>query len=135
MEKKPKNQKKLRIRKSPETVRERADKQSSRSKVPNTKLRSKIHRPLSVLRRAGQKEFNPVPVPNNKAGKILGKRFNLVPKFLKEAWAELRLVTWPSKKVAARLTGAVVMFAFIFAIFVQILDFLFNKLFKVILLK
>jgi len=135
MEQKPKQQKKIRVRKSPETVRERADKQASRKKPTKGKLRAKIYRPLTVLRKAGQKEFNPVPVPKNKAGKILGKRFNLVPKFLKEAWAELKLVTWSTKKEAARLTGAVIVFAVIFAIFVQILDFIFNKLFKVILLK
>lgn len=130
---KPKPPKKPRIRKTPETVRERADRNTTKKEGRTRKLRGKIHRPLSVLRRVGRKEYNPVPVPNNKAGKVLGKRVRIVPKFFHEAWAELKLVTWPTKKEAARLTGAVIIFAVIFSIFVQVLDFLFSKLIKVIL--
>ena len=129
----PKSPKKPRIRKTPETVRERADKSSNKKDGRTRKLKGKIHRPLSLLRRVGQKEFNPVPVPDNRAGKILGKRVRIIPKFLHEAWAEMKLVTWPTKKEAARLTGAVIIFAVIFSIFVQVLDFLFSKLIKVIL--
>lgn len=127
--------KKPRVRKSPETVRERADKQTAKDHAPKGKIKSKIVRPLSVLRKVGNKEYHPVPVPDNKAGKVLKKRVRLVPKFIREAWAELKLVTWPSKKEAARLTTAVLVFALAFSIFIQLLDVVFNRIVKEIFIK
>jgi preprotein translocase SecE subunit len=135
MAEEPKKAKKPRIRKTPETVRDMATKKASRTKKPKGRLKGKIHRPLSVLHRIGQKEYHPVPVPKNKAGRLLGKRVNLIPKFLRESFADLKLVNWPSRKMAARLTFAVIVFATVFAAFVQVLDLIFNKLVKVILLK
>lgn len=119
-------------RRTPETVRERATRQPAVKQPKNSKIRSKIHRPLSVLRRAAQKEFNPVKLPQNRAGKFLNKRFNLIPVFLVNAWKELRQVNWPSRKDAIKLTFAVVVFAAIFAVFVQIFGILFERLFKYI---
>jgi preprotein translocase subunit SecE len=126
-----------RKRKSAETVRERAEKQTAKKDAPSkaSKLKGKIHKPLSVLRRVSSKEYHPVPVPDNKTGKVLKKRVRLVPKFVRESWAELKLVTWPTKREAARLTFAVVVFAVTFSFFVQILDYIFNKLIKEILLR
>jgi preprotein translocase subunit SecE len=124
-----------RIGKKPETVRERADKNLNPKQKHTNKLKGKLGRPVTAIKKVGQKEYNPISVPKNKAGRVLGKRFNLVPTFFKKSWAELKLVTWPTKKNAAKMTMAVVVFAVVFALFVQILDFIFNKLFKVILLK
>jgi preprotein translocase SecE subunit len=124
-----------RRKKSPVTVREHAAKQTRKKAPKESKIKSKLHRPLSVLRSTAAKEYNPIPVPDNKAGRILGKRFTLIPKFFKNSWAELKLVTWPSRKEAAKLTSAVFVFAIIFAIFIQLIDMVFNKLFKIILLK
>ncbi len=124
-----------RRRKTPETVRERAEKQSQKTQKQPGKLKGKIHRPLSVLRRTGAKEFHPVKLSETKkTGRILNKRVHLVPKFVRNAWAEIRLVKWSTPKEAARLTLAVFVFSAIFAVFVQALDFVFNKLFKEILL-
>lgn len=133
-EEKSKN-KKPRVRKTPETVRERADKQTAKRNAQPSKLKGKIHRPLSVLRKVGAKEYHPIPVPDNKAGRVLKKRVRFVPKFIREAWAELKLVTWPTKKQAANLTLAVFAFAIFFAIFIQLLDVVFNKLVKEIFIK
>jgi len=127
--------KKVRLRKTPESVRERADKRIVKKETTTHKLKGKIHRPLSVLRRVGQKEYHPVPVPDNKVGRVLKKRVRIMPRYIRESWAELKLVTWPSKKEAARLTGAVVIFAVIFAVVIQLLDVVFNKLFKIIFIK
>lgn len=127
--------KKPRVRKAPETVRERADKQTAKKNAAPSKLKGKIHRPLSTLRKVGAKEYHPIPVPNNKAGRVLKTRVRLVPKFVREAWAELKLVTWPTKKEAANLTLAVFAFAIFFAIFIQLLDLVFNKLVKEIFIK
>ncbi len=126
-----------RKRKSPTTVREHAEKQASKREAEpkRSKLKGKIHRPLSTLHRVGKKEYHPVPVPDNKAGKVLKKRVRFIPKYVRESWAEMKFVTWPTKSIAARLTVAVFVFAIIFTIFVQILDYGFNKLFKEILIR
>jgi preprotein translocase subunit SecE len=126
-----------RRRKTAETVRQRADKQLQEkyAEPKNKRLKGKIYRPLSVLGRVAQKEYNPVRVPDNKAGRILGKKIHIIPKFIREAWGELRIVTWSTRREALRLTSAVIIFSVVFAIFIQIMDFIFSKLVKTILIK
>jgi len=123
-------------RKAPETVRERAERQANKQLKSDSK--SRIWHPFRSIKKVSNKEFNPVKLPDNKYGKVLGKRIRIsriIPKFFREAWAELKNVTWPSRREAVRLTGAVVIFAVIFAIFVQTLDFIFDRVVKVIILK
>lgn len=64
-----------------------------------------------------------------RTGRILGLRY------LRDSWRELRMVTWPSFSNSARLTGAVIIFSVIFSIFIAIVDFGLDKLFRQILLK
>lgn len=131
---KPKPLKITRLQKTPETIRERAARQSGEQPKPrDSRLKAKIYRPLSTLRRVAQKEFNPLKMPESRWGKLLGKRFNLIPGFLVNAWRELRQVNWPSRRDALKLTLAVVIFAVIFAVFVQVFGYLFEKLIKYIL--
>ena len=129
--------KKPRVRKAPETVRERAEKETAKREKPTkrSKLKGKIHRPLSTLRRVGAKEYNPVKVPEKKGVRHLNKRVRFVPKFVREAWVELKKVTWPTRKEALRLTLAVIVFAVFFSIFIQLLDVVFNRIVKEIFLK
>lgn len=126
-----------RKRKMPETVRERAEKVSAKKAAPKktAKVKAKIHRPLSKLRRIGAKEYHPIKTPDNKAGRILGKRVRFVPKFISASWVELRQVTWPTKREAASKTVAVLGFAVAFAIFVQVLDTVFSRVVKEIILR
>jgi preprotein translocase subunit SecE len=71
-----------------------------------------------------------------KAAKSAGGRLRwLVPKFLREAWREVRQVTWPGKKETARLTLAVFIFSIIFGAFVAAVDYGLDKLFKEVILK
>lgn len=53
-------------------------------------------------------------------GKILG--------FLKESWAELKKVVWPSRKQTVRLTLAVLAITFGVAGFTAVLDYLFSQM-------
>lgn len=124
-----------RKRKSPTTVREHAEKQAEKRVEKPKKLRGKIHRPLSVLRKAGAKEFNPVKVPEKKGVKHLNKRVHFIPKFVRESWLELKQVTWPTKRVALKLTLAVFIFSAVFTIFIQIIDYIFSKILKEIILR
>jgi len=55
------------------------------------------------------------------------KMNNLVT-FLREAWAELKKVVWPSKSKTIRLTGVVLAITFVVAGYIALLDLLFNKL-------
>ena len=128
-------QKKPRRRKGAETVRERAEKESRKAHNPNKgKLKAKIHRPLSSLRRASAKRYNPIKAPDNKAGKVLNKEVRFVPKFVRESWVELKQVSWPSKGEAVQKTAAVFGFAIFFIILVQFLDEIFSRLVKEILI-
>jgi len=49
-------------------------------------------------------------------------------KFLKEVKAELKQVTWPTKKEVIRLTGVVIIICLAVGVYIGILDFIFTKL-------
>jgi preprotein translocase subunit SecE len=53
-------------------------------------------------------------------------------KFFKELKAEVKRITWPSKQDAKKGTIAVASFSFLFVIFVGLLDYGFNNLYKLI---
>jgi preprotein translocase SecE subunit len=119
-------------KKTPETVRELAQKESTKRLIPKGRFSKKIYRPLSVIGRVAHKEYNPISVPKNKTGRILGKKVHIIPGFIKDSARELKQVTWPSWSMALKLTFAVIVFAVVFAIFVQLFGYLFEKLFKYI---
>ncbi|MEX0587421.1 MAG: preprotein translocase subunit SecE [Patescibacteria group bacterium] len=48
--------------------------------------------------------------------------------FLKESWAELKKVVWPSRKKTVRLTLAVLAITFGVAGFTAVLDYLFSRM-------
>ena len=52
--------------------------------------------------------------------------------FFKELKAEAKRITWPSKKDIKKATIAVISFSFLFVIFVGLLDYGFNNLYKLI---
>jgi preprotein translocase subunit SecE len=60
--------------------------------------------------------------------KILKFPNNLI-QFIKEAYAELKKVTWLSKKDVMRATLGVIIVVIIFAIYVGLIDFLISRLF------
>lgn len=53
-------------------------------------------------------------------------------KFFRELKAEVKRITWPSKKDTKKSTIAVVSFSFIFIVLVGLLDYGFNNLYKLI---
>ena len=57
-----------------------------------------------------------------------------LPKFVRDAFEELKNVTWPSLKQARQLTTAVLLFATIFAILVSTIDYGLDKIFKKVFL-
>ena len=59
----------------------------------------------------------------------------LVPSYFRNSFKELKQVTWPTRKETIKLTFAVFMFAIVFGIFITIVDYGLNAVFKRILLK
>jgi len=118
-----------------ETVRERATK--STDKVKPRRIRKTagvVARPLMAAGRVGKREYY-LPIPNNKAGRFLNKRRSFIPRYFREAWQELREVTWPTRKETVQLTFAVFIFAIVFGVLVAVTDYGLGIIFKEVLLK
>jgi len=115
------------------SMRDLAEKNTSGSKRKMTGRRAKASSRLGKLSAPLKKEFHPIKLPDNKAGRFLGRRPRLVPKFLSEAWKEIRQVTWPNRNETIRLTFAVFVFSIIFAVIVASLDFVLDKIFRTII--
>lgn len=123
------NEKRPRVVKKAETVREKAEKAVEDSKQPR-----RLH---TTKRRAGA-PFRLVGRIARRLGKIKPLHIIsivLVPPYFRNSWRELKQVTWPKRRDSFRLTFAVIMFATVFGIVVALLDFGLDKLFKQVLLK
>ena len=59
----------------------------------------------------------------------------LLPRYFRNSWKELKLVTWPTKRESRRLTLAVMIFAIVFGVLVASIDYGLDRVFKRILLK
>lgn len=65
---------------------------------------------------------------------ILLAPFRGIGRYVSGAWKELRQVRWPNRKATWSLTGAVIAFSLFFAAVILGLDYVFQYLFKEILL-
>lgn len=119
--------------KKQQTVRERTQVGESGRKRRLRNTASKVKTPFAKARQTGKREYH-LPMPDNRAGKILKKRVRLAPKFMREAGQEIRLVTWPSARETVSLTMAVFIFAVIFAAIVGVLDYGLDKLFREVII-
>ena len=61
------------------------------------------------------------------------KKENAIVRYIKETRAELRKVTWPSREEAVNLTAIVVAVTAAMAAFLGVIDYLFSKLFGLII--
>lgn len=126
--------------KNPETFRQRAIKAAEASDKPSRGGR---------IKGASTRVTRPVTRPVRKAAAVLGRQKPvrmlrrpariigkvLLPKYIRESFKELRLVTWPNFRQSLRLTFAVIVFAIIFGASIALIDYGLDKLFKNILLK
>lgn len=119
-----------------ETVRDRAQKEATAPKKQRRirSTASTLAKPVHSARRIGKKEYY-LPMPDNKVGRFMNKRRSFIPKYFRNAWKEVRQVTWPGRKETFQLTVAVFMFAIVFAFMVTVVDYGLDKVFKRILLK
>ena len=119
---------KRRLKRAPESVRERATKASEEAaKAPKIKKPRKIFAPFRAIGRglARVERFKPIH--------IIG--LVIVPRYLRNAWGELRQVTWPSRLESLRLTSAVIIFAAVFGLLIAATDYGLDKVFKKVILK
>jgi len=65
--------------------------------------------------------------------RILG--YILAPPYFRNAWRELKQVTWPTGKQSRQLTFAVIVFSLVFGIIVATTDYGLDKLFRKVILK
>ena len=128
---------KIIVKRKIETVRERADKQQAKKgKEPRTrKMASAANRPVKGIGAVLGREFHPIKLPSGKIGTFLTRPRKFIPKYFKDAFSELKLVTWPTKRQAASLSFAVIAFSVTIALFVRALDYGFEKIFRGVILK
>ena len=115
--------------KDPETFRERAVKAADASEKPRRR---------GAVKRAGGKVFRPIAAPFKRLGRL--KPFRIIgriilPRYIRDSWQELRLVTWPTWKQSRQLTFAVLVFAVVFGAAIALVDYGLDKVFKNLLLK
>ncbi|MEK7603267.1 MAG: preprotein translocase subunit SecE [Patescibacteria group bacterium] len=124
------------IKKKPETLRQQAQAASSAKPKPRRlkQTASKVTKPIGKARTFGQKEYY-LPLPDNRLGQFLNKRRRFIPKYFRDAWAEVRQVKWPNRRETLRLTLAVFIFAVSFGLIVAVVDFGLERTFKQLLLK
>jgi preprotein translocase subunit SecE len=128
--------KKPRIRKAAPTIREQAvaaQADASREKPRRVrKAGSKVAGFLSKTRITR----NPLVALLAKVGRGILKVLRwLIPSYFVNAWREVRLVTWPTRRETWRLTLAVFIFAIIFGAMVSGVDKVLDLIFKKVVLK
>lgn len=71
----------------------------------------------------------------NREEKFIHKNRTLTPSYFKNAWKELKQVTWPSNRETIRLAFAVFLFSIIFGTVIAVTDYGLDNLFRKVILK
>jgi preprotein translocase subunit SecE len=119
----------LRPAPEPTTLREQSEKAQAKSSQPGK--RSRVGRILAVPFRFIGRLLR--PLGKFRLFRVIG--YVLVPPFVRSAWRELLLVTWPDARQTRRLTFAVIIFSLIFGSIAALLDTGLDKLFRALILK
>lgn len=120
--------------KKTESVRARSQKAESPKKPRRIRqVTSTAGEGLKTASSAGRKEYHPIKMPDNRVGRFLGKSRKAIPRFFRESWAELKLVTWPNRSETFKLTSAVILFAITLGGLIAVTDYGLEKLFRSLL--
>ena len=115
-------------RKKTESVKDRAEKAiEAASKPKKSEVRSESSKKESSKKRSFK-------IRNKDKKDRKPRRFHIIPKFLRLAFAEIKLVTWPNTRTTYRLTVAVIIFATIFSLLITLVDWGFGHIFKKVFL-
>lgn len=130
------------LTKKTETFREQSAKQRTKAAQPRRlrKTASTASKPVKAARSGIWKLLKPFGFllrpfktkPMRFIGRILAKVLLL--NYFQASWKELRQVTWPNRKETIKLTTAVIIFALVFGLFITVVDYGLDKLFRFIIL-
>ncbi len=128
--------------KKPVSFREANAKQRTKAAKPRAlrKTASGAARSARFAKRGVHKVVKPfgfllIPFKTRPArfvGRILSKLFLV--EYFRGSWKELRQVTCPNRKETAKLTMAVIVFTLVFGVFITVVDYGLDKIFRFIIL-
>lgn len=137
-----KSSKPRKLKKQPESFREQSAKQREKAAQPRRlrKTATSAAKPVKAARSGIGKLFKPLGFiltpfktkPMRAIGRFLSKILLL--NYFRASWQELRQVTWPNRKETTKLTSAVIIFALVFGVFITVVDYGLDKLFRWIIL-
>ncbi len=114
----------------PAKTKKSANSETTKKRVVEQEAKPKTGKyAAKISGKKAKKTRKPLP----KFLRIIFKPFVAIGRYLKEAWAELKLVRWPTRAETWKMTGAVLAFSIAFAALILLLDMLFSWLFKTIL--
>jgi preprotein translocase SecE subunit len=129
--------KKRQLRATPSTLREQSEQAIDRAGRPSNRRRS-----ANVVGRVVAAPFRIIAWPFKQLSRVKpfrllfkGIGYVLAPPYVRNAFRELRLVTWPNTTQSRQLTSAVIIFSLIFGTLAAITDYGLNALFRHVILK
>ncbi len=124
---------KRRLKTAPQSLREQSE--IATAKAGKAGRRGIVSTVLGAPFRLIARIFRPLFSYLNKYKffRVIGYIF--VPPYFRSAWRELRLVVWPNFRQTRDLTFAVLVFSIIFGVFVAIIDWGLDKVFRKVFLQ
>jgi preprotein translocase SecE subunit len=120
-----------RVRKA-ETMRDKADKaQSSKAKPRRIKKASTaVKKPLRSAKEILTKDYYFITPTDSGMRGFFTKKRRFIPRYFRDSYSELKLVTWPNRSETWKLMWAVFIFALAFGLLVTVVDYGLEKLFR-----
>lgn len=115
-----------------ESMRDKVAKSESKSDKPRRLNRtvSAVKKPVQAVSGAVKKEYHIITPQESGFKGFLTKSRRITPRYFRDAYKELKLVTWPNRRETWRLMMAVFMFATVFGLLITVVDYGLDKLFK-----
>ncbi len=127
---------KRRVIKKQETIRDKVERGTNdAAKKPRRikQVKSKVGGAKTRLAKKGGKEYY-LPLPDKGFVGKLNKRRSLMPGMIRNAWNEVKGVTWPNRSETFRLTIAVLLFAAFFGGLIAGIDYVLDNVFRRVIL-
>ena len=123
--------KKSRVRKT-ETMRDKAQKAETSKQKPRrlNKTANAVKKPFKKAKDIGTTEYYLITPSEKGIRGFLTKRRRFIPKYFRDSYKELKLVTWPNRRETLRLMWAVFIFAIVFGLLITVVDYGLEKLFR-----
>jgi preprotein translocase SecE subunit len=120
------------LKNTTQSLREKLDApiKQAKSKSTSADQLSKVSRLKTKISK--QHHINPDKADS---ASFLHKSRNTAPSYLRNSWAEIKLVDWPNRRETMRLAFAVFIFATIFGLVVTLTDRGLDQLIKKVILK